>query len=155
MCYWTPHKHILLNNSQTHDTEQLRNIVSGKTHEQYSLLLSMSYVITAVGPPLNSGISVDLKVILMHFENRRCKKILFCTSQENKCVLLSRKYGILHLKSNCETNQGCLKSMTVQFPSVMLELWSVNISQYKKIADGLHTVVINKLTLSCLNWMTL
>jgi len=119
-CHWTTLKHMILNTSQTHDTEQLtntilnnwethdteqlRNTCSGKTQEQYSLPLSMCYVITAVGPPLNSGISVDLKVVLMHFENRRCRKILFHSSQEKKCVLLSRKYGILHLKSSCVTS---------------------------------------------------
>jgi hypothetical protein len=103
-CYLTHHKHVLLNKSRTCNTEHLRNTCSGKTQENYSLPLSMCYVITAVGPPLNSGISVDLKVTLMHFGNRRCRRILFHTSREKKCVLLSRKYGILHLKSICMTS---------------------------------------------------
>jgi len=76
----------------------------------------------AVGPLLNSGISFDMKVTLMHSENRRCRKIVFCTSQEKKRVLLSRKYGILCLKSSCVTSRDCLKCTTVQFLSVVLEL---------------------------------
>jgi hypothetical protein len=59
------------------------------------LLPWMSHVTTTIIPLANVGISVALKVILMHLQTITRRGILYSIFQGKKCVLWCTQYGIL------------------------------------------------------------